>query len=88
MVCLAATLLLLGPCIAWYWSRHPPIIEHRTELLETASKRLFCPVDQLVIKPFGQSGAEVTGCDGKLLVCWGRDTIHRTPAGWNGCYVP
>jgi len=88
MAGLAAILLFLRPCTAWYWSRHPPIVEHRSELLETASKRLNCPADRLAIKPFQDSGAEVTGCDRKIQVCWGRDLTHRSLVGWNGCYVP
>jgi hypothetical protein len=87
MVGLPAFLLLLRPCNTWYWSRHPPTIEHRSELLDTASKALHCPAEQLTIKPFGDTGADVTGCDRTTRSCWGRSSRYE-PNAWTRCYTP
>jgi hypothetical protein len=88
MVGLAVVLLLLRPFTTWYWSHYPPTIEHRRELLEKASKELNCPAEQLVIKPVGQTGAEVTGCDSDMKVCWSRVLGRRSRRTWAYCPLP
>ena len=78
-----------SPLTSSYLSRHPPIVEHRRELIETASKQLRCPPEQLVIKPSGDSGAQVQGCGGVIGLCWGAIVAHRA-WGWSvsRCYAP
>jgi hypothetical protein len=88
MVGLAAVLLLMRPFTTWYWAHYPPAVEHRRELLDIASKQLLCPAEQLTIRPFGQRGAEVTGCDGKMKVCWEIIPGTRGHYAWTGCYTP
>lgn len=89
VVLFAAVLLLRRPCTAWYSSRHPPTVEHRTELLQTASTQLRCPAEQLTIEAFthevsGSAGAKVTGCGGSTQFCWGR-TNRSGPPRWMAC---
>jgi hypothetical protein len=86
IVVFAAGALLWRPVSTWYLARNPPAREHRSKLLEAASKELHCPVEQLVIEPFGDNGAKVTGCGGSTQLCWGR-TNRSGPPGWIGCYL-
>jgi hypothetical protein len=87
IVLFAAGMLLWRPVSTWYWSRHPPSSEHRSELLEAASKQLRCPVEQLTIEPFEDTGAKVTGCGGNTRLCWRTTSRYGAPS-WLGCYVP
>jgi len=72
--------MLWRPVLNWYEDRHPPALEHRKALIETASKQLNCPVDQLTIESFGHKGAKVRGCGGNTQLCYG----GRHPT-WVGC---
>jgi hypothetical protein len=85
MAAFAAVLLFWRPVSSWYWSRHPPSIEHRSELLEAASHQLQCPAEQLTIEPYGDTGAQVTGCEGKARLCWRKTSRYSSPA-WLGCF--
>ena len=87
MVFFAAALLLWRPVSTWYWSRHPPSIEHRSELLDAASKELRCPAERLTVAPFGDTGAKVSGCDGSTRLCWRTPNRYQGPA-WLGCFEP
>jgi hypothetical protein len=87
MLLFAAVLLLWRPVSTWYWSRHPPSIEHRSELLEAASKELRCPAEQLTIEPFEDTGANVTGCERNTRLCWRVPSRYQGPA-WLACFVP
>lgn len=86
IVLFAVVSLLWRPVSTWYWSRHPPAIEHRSKLLEAASKQLHCPAEQLTIEPYGDQGAKVTGCAGNTILCWGR-TNRSVPPAWLGCHL-
>jgi hypothetical protein len=76
--------MLWRPVSNWYWSHNPPASEHRSELLETASKQLHCPAEQLTVELHGNKGAKVTGCAGNTQLCWGR-TNRSVPPAWIGC---
>jgi len=71
---------LWRPVSNWYGDRHPPALEHRKTLLETASKQLHCPIEQLTVESVGHKGAKVTGCGGNTQLCYG----GRHPV-WVGC---
>jgi hypothetical protein len=89
LACLAAILMYFSPWTSGYRSRHPPIVEHRSKLVETASKQLNCPAEQLVLKPSGDNGAQVQGCGRTIGLCWG-SLMGRRGWGWSvsACYAP
>jgi hypothetical protein len=84
LVCLAAFAILAPYCDRWGWSRHPPAVEHRRELLETVAKQLRCPPEALLVTPAGDTGADVTGCGGSTHLCWRRLT-RSGPRSWMAC---
>ena len=91
VVVFAAGALLWRPVSTWYLARNPPAREHRSKLLDAASKELHCPVEQLTIEPptpqtLRDGSAKVTGCGGNTQLCWGR-TNRSVPPGWIGCYL-
>jgi hypothetical protein len=86
---LAAIVLYFSPWTPGYRSRHPPIVEHRSKLVDTAAKELRCPAEQLAIQPSGDNGAQVQGCGRTIGLCWGAIAGRR---GWawsaSACYAP
>ena len=84
LLVLAAIPLLAPRCDAWHWSRHPPVEEHRRELLETVSKQFRCPQDQLTVSPEGSTGAAVVGCGSSTHLCW-RQLARLWPHAWQPC---
>ena len=88
LVVFLGSIPLLAPwCNSWHWSRHPPVEEHRRELIELTSKQFNCPPEELVITPSGDVGAEVRGCGGWTKLCW-RQPARLWPHAWRDCYSP
>ena len=80
MIALALFVLLkAGAYILDRW--HPPVDVHRTELLETASKTVACPSDQLSVVAETPVRARVTGCERTQFFQW-RKAGRNVPLAW------
>ena len=85
LVLFLASIPIIAPWVnAWDWSRHPPVQEHRRELIETVSKQFRCPPEELVVSPVGYIGASVVGCGGTTYLCW-RRPAKNWPYAWLTC---
>jgi len=85
LVLFLASIPIIAPRVnAWHWSRHPPVEEHRHELLEMVSKQFRCPLEELVVSPVGSIGASVVGCGGSTKLCW-RQPAKGWPYAWLTC---
>jgi hypothetical protein len=88
MILLLGMIPVVAPwCNSWHWSRHPPTVEHRRELIELAAKQFRCPPEELAITASGEIGAEVRGCGGWTKLCW-RQLTRLGPFAWRECYLP
>lgn len=87
MVIVVATPLLALRYEHWTLSRHPPMLEHRQELVQSASRLLPCPADEITFRAWGEAGVEVTGCARTIRMCW-QKYGRSSPYAWNYCYPP
>lgn len=77
--------LLLGGFlgIRHLWeAHHPAVSEHRTELVETAAKKMSCEPGGLKIVAEEPTIARVEGCNRSVTFRWGRVRSSDLPVHW------